>query len=72
MHHLIDVARYQAVVISLLGKIHIIVVGALVRQLQGTVDVVADGLFLWRERASIGAENGVIALVCGIPVTSEM
>ncbi len=50
MHHLIDVARYQAVVISLLGKIHIIVVGALVRQLQGTVDVVADGLFLWRER----------------------
>ena len=50
VYHLVDVARNQPVVISLFGKVHIVVIGALVRQLQGTVDVVADGLFLWRER----------------------
>ena len=50
MHHLVDVARNQPVVITLLGKVHIIVVGALVRQLQGAVDVVPDGILLGRER----------------------
>ena len=48
MHHLVDVARNQPIVIALLGKVHIIVVGALVRQLQGAVNVVPMASF-WGE-----------------------
>ena len=45
-HRLVDVAGYKTVVIPLFGKIHIIVVGTLVGQLERTVDVVLDGVFL--------------------------
>ena len=50
VYHLVDVARNQPVVISLFGKVHIVVIGALVRQLQGTAYIVFDRVLLRRER----------------------
>ena len=50
VYHLVDVARNQPVVISLLGKVHIVVIGALVRQLQGTAYIVLDRVLLRGER----------------------
>lgn len=46
VYHLVDVARNQPVVISLFGKVHIVVIGALVRQLQGTAYIVLDRVLL--------------------------
>ena len=50
VYHLVDVARNQPVVISLFGKVHIVVIGALVRQLQGTAYIVLDRVLLRGER----------------------
>mgnify|MGYP004424047531 CR=1 FL=1 len=43
-------ALITGVVISLFGKVHIVVIGALVRQLQGTAYIVFDRVLLRRER----------------------
>lgn len=48
-YHLIDVAGNETVIISFLSKIHIVMIGAFVRQLQGTVDIVLNGILLWRQ-----------------------
>ena len=48
-YHLIDITGNETVIISFLGKIHIVMIGAFVRQLQGTVDIVLNGILLWRQ-----------------------
>ena len=49
LDNLVDVTRNQAVVIPFLGKVHIIMVGALVGQQQSPVDIVLDGVLLRRK-----------------------
>ena len=46
LDNLVDVTRNQTVIISLLRKIHIIMVSALVSQQQSTMDIVFDGILL--------------------------
>ena len=48
-YHLVDITGNETVVLSFLGKIHIVMIGAFVRQLQGTVDIVLNGILLWRQ-----------------------
>lgn len=43
LQHLIDVACNDTVVVTLLGKVRIVVVGTLVRQQQGTFHIMLDG-----------------------------
>lgn len=47
-YHLVDITGNEAVVISFLGRIHIVMVGVFVRQLQSTVDIILNGILLRR------------------------
>ena len=49
LQRLIDVARDDTVVVPLLGEVHVVVVGTLVREQQGAFEVVLDGALFGRE-----------------------